>query len=196
MLQVMDLELLLRAARDREPGAWDAMIPPLCRKLQSYFAREFDDLDPVELTQRTMVILARELPGFVPRKSLKRWVFGVARNQGRREVRARRKHEPLHELVAVVVGTLGTSPSARVYRNELTALFRDEIETLPPKYRLAVESYLEGDDIETYAKNQGLKPSTARSHRFRALAILRERLATHLRATPVAPTHDSTPNAA
>jgi RNA polymerase sigma factor (sigma-70 family) len=192
----MDLESLLRAARDGEPGAWAAMTPPLCRRLQSYFAREFHDLDPVELMQRTMVVLTRELPGRDVHKSLEGWVLGVARNQGRREVRARCKDERQHELVAPLVATLGTSPSAHLYRKELSAALWEEIERLPDKYQLAVESYLEGEDIETFAEKHGLKPSTARSHRFRALKILRERLATRLRATPAGPPSNSTPNPA
>jgi DNA-directed RNA polymerase specialized sigma24 family protein len=195
MLPIMDLEVLLRAARDGEPGAWKAMVPRLSLELHAFFAREFSDLDAVELTQRTIVIVARELPGFVPRKSLKKWVFGIARNQGRREHRARRKDARLQALVAAVAGTPGTSPSTRAYMHELITLVREEIEQLPLKYRLVVESELEGEGIDTYAEKHELKPNTARGHRFRAHELLRKRLATRLQSAPLTLVpHDSTPD--
>jgi DNA-directed RNA polymerase specialized sigma24 family protein len=186
MLSMMDLESLLRAARNREPGAWDAMAPRLGPKLHWFFTREFGDLDPFELTQRTMVILASDLPKAVIRKSLEKWVFGVARNQGRREHRARRKDDRLQALVAVVACPIGTSPSAGAYLNELIAVVREEIEKLPLKYRLVVESDLEGNGIATYAKKAEIDPNTARVHRFRAREILRKRLAERLQLAPLA----------
>lgn len=191
----MDLEPLLRAARDREPGAWAAVVPRLLHELRWYFAREFDGLDAVELAQRTVTIVARQLPGFVPQKSLKQWVFGIARNQGRIELRAHGRDDRLRGLVAQVVRTPGTSPTARVYTNELLALLRAAIEQLPGKYRRVVEHDLEGGDIESFAEREGIKRSTARSHRFRAYAILRRQLVAHLESPPATPAdHDSTPN--
>jgi RNA polymerase sigma factor (sigma-70 family) len=183
----MDLEALLRAARDGDRAAWDDLVPSLYRELRAFFRRDFDDPSAVELTQRTVTIVARQLPGFVPQKSLRQWVFGIARNQGRLEHRARARARALGELAALVVQTPGTSPTARIYARELVALLREEIEKLPPHYRCVVEHDLEGGELEALAEREGIEPATARSRRFRALQLLRRQLLARIDAPPVSP---------
>jgi RNA polymerase sigma factor (sigma-70 family) len=179
----MDLEALLRAARDGEPGAWKALHPPLHRELRAYFLREFDESTAAELTQRTVESLVRQLPGFVPRESLRQWAFGIARNQGRREHQAHAQNQALGELAARIMKTPNTSPTERVYAKELITMLLEEIEKLPSRLRRVIEHDLEHgiENVGTeFARREGIQPATVWSRRYRAITMLRDRLMARL----------------
>ncbi|MFO7566252.1 MAG: sigma-70 family RNA polymerase sigma factor [Enhygromyxa sp.] len=187
MLSTMDLEALLRAARDGQPGAWKALYPRLHGTLLGYFRRRFDESSAVELTDRTIEILTRELPNFVPRESLTQWVFGVARNRGRLEGRARAKSRALSDLAALIVNTANTSPTQRIHAQELSALLLEEIEQLPAHYRRVIEHDLDNDlnnegsiKDEEFAAREGIEVATVWSRRHRAINMLRDRLMARL----------------
>lgn len=176
----MDLEALLRAARDGEPGAWKALTPHLYRVLQSHFAHEFDQAEAIELSQRTVEAIVRQLPGFVPRESLTQWVFGIAHNQGVNEHRARNKRAGVGGLGTQFVPRTPTSITARVYTNELLGILLEELEHLPGYQRRVVEHELGGGDIESFAERENILPSTARTRRHRAIERLRQQVSIRL----------------
>lgn len=186
----MELEPLLRAARDGEPGAWKLLTPLLYQSLTCYFAREFGKAETIELSQRTVAAVVHQLPGFVPRESLQKWVFGIARNQARDEHRARKKRARLHQIATQLIRSR-TSVTARVYDNQLKTILLQEIEQLPPHYRRVIEHELDGGDIESFAEREGIPPNTARTRHHRALDRLRRRLAARLAARPKSASKDS-----
>jgi RNA polymerase sigma-70 factor (ECF subfamily) len=176
----MDLEGLLRAVRDGDVEAWNALHRTLRRELRVYFLRECDEATADELAQRTLVVLTRDLPGFDPRKeSLRKWVFGIARNQRLSEYasRARSKALPEPDLAA---DKANTSPSARLHAKEIRAILREEINKLPPHHRAIMKNDRKGGDIREFAKRHNISLRTAYSRRARAREILRERLSMRL----------------
>lgn len=191
---MMDLEALLRAARDSEPRAWQALLPPLFAALRRYFGREFDDVEAVELSQRTVTAIVRQLPGFEFRGTLTNWVYGVARNQALVEHRTRRRQAALRDAVALVAPRSTTSPTSRVHAQELLAIALEELAKLPPYYRRAIENDLKGGDIESLAKREGIPRSTARVRRFRAIERLRRLVAARMPPPTPPPAAASSPS--
>jgi RNA polymerase sigma factor (sigma-70 family) len=175
----MDFEALLAAVRDRKPDAWEALFPRLHRELRVYFRREFDGPTAAELMDRTVEIVIHSLPGLEPDESLRQWVFGVARNLRRKEYESRTRRKALNELAAILWKP-STSPSARVYANEVHTMLLEEIEKLPPYFRAIIENDLEGGDTKEFAERQNISVSTVRTRRFRGIEILRERLSARL----------------
>jgi DNA-directed RNA polymerase specialized sigma24 family protein len=191
----MDLESLLRAARDREPNAWNVLVPPLFERLRAYFLRDFQTSDAVELAQHTITILIDDLPGFRPRKTLVRWVFGIARNVARQQHKARARAKNLARLAARLTPSPGTSPTARMHRDQIIAALQEEIAKLPAHYRRTIENELIEGDIEVFARREKIERSTVRSRRLRALGLLRERLLVRWPAeseSPSSPPSEST----
>jgi RNA polymerase sigma factor (sigma-70 family) len=177
----MDLETLLRAARDGKPGAWKALFLAVNREVRRYFLREFDEPTATDLTQRTAEILTRQLPlpGVVPDESFSKWVFGIARNLRRKEHESRTRSKALDEL-ADVLQRPNMSPSASLYAEEARTILREEIDKLPPHYRAVMKNDLKGRDIRKFAKRQNIPLRTAYSRRARAMEILQERLSPRL----------------
>lgn len=186
----MDLEALLRAARDGEPGAWKALTPHLYRVLRSFFARDFDEAETIELSQRTVEAVVRQLPGFVPRESLEQWMFGIARNQGLNEHRARSKRAGL-EVGPQIARRTPTSVTARIYIGELLAILLEELEHLPLQQRRVVENEMGGGDIESFAERENILPGTARTRRYRAFERLRQQVSIRLAPRPASRRRDA-----
>lgn len=182
-----DLEGLLRAARDKQPGAWDQLAPALDKGLARFFRRMVGDADAEELTQTTMLTIVQEIPGFVPRKTLSAWVFGIARNVANHRLRKRYSEESFQALLAQVDPTTKTSPLSRLYQKDLFALLREEIERMPPHYRRAVEIELDGRGIKTHARLENISFATAGVRRHRAHNWLRKRLEARRKALSVSP---------
>ncbi len=172
--------------RGLDSFAWDSFIPEqvnpcgrvvLCR----YFAREFAKLDATELSQRTLTVLARKLPGFEPRVSLTAWMYGVARKRALTELRTRRRKDALEEAFARLVPPRSTmSPTSRLHAHELLTIVLEELTKLPAHHRRAIENMLEGGDINSFAARQRIPPATARTRQFRAIERLRRLVADRL----------------
>ncbi|HLT35769.1 MAG TPA: sigma-70 family RNA polymerase sigma factor, partial [Enhygromyxa sp.] len=178
--QTMDLEELLRAVRDGNVEAWNALHQKLRRELRIYFLRHFDEATTDELMARTLDVLVDKLPGFDPEKeSLGKWVFGIARNQRLIEYASRAQSKALGQLAALLQKP-STSPSAPLYAKEVHIILHEEIDELPPHYRAVMKNDLKGDDIREFAKRQNIPLRTAYSRRSRAIEILRERLSARL----------------
>jgi RNA polymerase sigma factor (sigma-70 family) len=159
-----------------------------------YFLREFDKSTAAELTDRTIEILTKTLHGFEPeKKSLRNWVFGIARKQGLREHRARRQSsKALGAFAEQIIKTPNTSPTAERIeaKEQLIAILREEIEKLPSRLRRVIEHDLDNADLaiperlrslEEFARQEGIQPATVRTRRFQAITILRGRLEIRLR---------------
>lgn len=171
---VMDLEVLLRAVRNREPGAWKALYPTLSSELRGYFRRDFDEPTAVELTQRVVEILSRRLPIVkLEEDSIRNWVFGTAHNQGCLEHRARARDRALEERAPPMAADM--SPSQRIIGEEIWTMLFEEIERLPDFYRCVIENDLDGDMTDDeLALQEGVEVGTIRTRRHRATGLLRE----------------------
>jgi RNA polymerase sigma-70 factor (ECF subfamily) len=183
---MMDLEPLLRAARDGHPKAWDTLMPPLGAKLRRYFSRWFDPEDAEDLTQITMLAIIEALPNFEPKKSLQGWVFGIARNQA---------HDALHDQYRVralcdAVERLPVAPepslSSELARVELRGIAVEEVQQLPEHLRAVIENDLDSGDAQTFAEQQGIARATVRTRRYRAHDELRERIDDRCQTPPPA----------
>ena len=74
---------------------------------------------------------------------------------------------------------IGTDPSEKIGRVELTAKVREAISRLPDKQgRAIVMRYLEQHDYETISEKLCCTKASARSHVSKALAVLKDKLAT------------------
>lgn len=155
-------------------------------ELLRYFSRWFVREDAKDLTQITMLAIVEALPNFEPKKSLRGWVFGIARNQA---------HDALHDLYRMralcdAVERLPVAPepslSSELARVELRGIAVEEVEQLPEHLRAVIENDLDSGDAQAFAKQQGIARATVRTRRHRAQDELRERMDDRCQTPPSA----------
>jgi RNA polymerase sigma factor (sigma-70 family) len=173
---MMDLESMLRAARDGHPDAWDTLTPPLSVELRRYFSRWFEPEDAKDLTQITMLAILEALPNFEPKKSLHGWVFGIARNQAYDALHDQYRLRALCGAVEMLPVAPEPSLSSELARVELRGIAVEEVEQLPEHLRAVIENDLDSGDAQAFAEQQGIARATVRTRRHRAHDELRERI--------------------
>lgn len=189
----MELETLLRAARDEEPGVWKRLLPPLEKRLRRFFRPwGFDEADVEDLAQTTVAAIVHQIPGFVPRETLTQWVFGIARNQARLVLRKRQARHKFEQERPYSPPPSPTSPSSHVHRRKLLEIVGEELAQLAPHEQRAIENDLAHGDAGTLAEHENIARSSARTRRRRAKLKLRQRVLARLegesaRAPPAPP---------
>jgi RNA polymerase sigma factor (sigma-70 family) len=170
-----DDQLLERFVARRDEAAFTALVGrhgPLvmgvCRRV---LHREHDAEDAF---QATFLVLARKAASIVRREAVASWLYGVALRIARKAqaglARQRLRERPLHEVAAVDLDSL-------VLGQELRAVLDEEIDRLPPRYRVPfVLCYLQGKTFAEAARQLGCPRGTVATR----LARARERLRTCL----------------
>lgn len=176
MVAPMDVEELLRAVRDNQPGAWPRLVGPLTIKLRLYLSRWVGAEDAKDLTQATFVVLMADLPDFVPKKSLTKWVFGIARNLMKDELKARKRRNRQEVAAAEVQLDPDRSSSSHLQWVQRFEIVEDELERLPDHLRGVIEHDLADGEPEAFAQREGIALATVRTRRHRAHEMLGERV--------------------
>ena len=167
------------AERNHEPPSFDeaaAVLSPLIRR---YLERMVGNPTVAEdLLQETLLKMARGLPGFEGRSSLKTWSFSIATR-----VAADHFRRPSTRVVIVDVDEMEPLPSSepnldqRLMVDEMNSCVRGVIDGLPNDYRAALVLHdLEGLTAAEVAEACHCSLATAKIRIHRARARLRKAL--------------------
>jgi RNA polymerase sigma-70 factor (ECF subfamily) len=131
--------------------------------------------DADELLQETLMRIARGLPNFEGRSSVKTWVFRVTTNVAIDFLRRTKSNELVELSTATDVSPVDEEDSLIV--DEMNDCVRGVIDSLPPEYRAPlVLQALEGKSIAEIAEVCEVTVATAKVRVHRARARLREAL--------------------
>ena len=169
-----DLDALLIAARDQEPGAMVTLMPLLLAELRAFFGARFPVLEVDDLAQQTAMVVMDRLPGFVPRRSLRGWVFGIARNKALQQLRKQGSELAFLLEYGREPDDWGPGLSTHVRSEDYRRTLLKRITQLPPEYRAVIENDLAEGDLDQLAAKLDIKRGTMRTRRFRALDCLRD----------------------
>lgn len=146
----------------------DELSAPLLR----YLARYVGDPQLAEdLLQETLLRIARGLPAFEQRSSLRTWAFSIATRVAADNYRQRANRVSIVDIAdAAEPPDLGESVDERLVIDEMSSCVRQVIDSLPEDYRAALVLHdLEGMSAVEVADVSGCTVATAkiRIHRAR-----------------------------
>lgn len=144
------------------------LSPPLLRYLQRYVGeRTVGD----DLLQETLIRMARGLPGFAGRSSLKTWAFAIATHVAADYFRDPERRLHIVELdEAAELADTDRSTDERLVVDEMNTCVRQVIDSLPEAYRAALVLHdLEDLTAQQIAEicNCSLAATKIRIHRAR-----------------------------
>ena len=170
-----DRQLLERFRRHQDEGAFETLVrrhAPLvwgvCRRILSD-AHAADDA-----FQATFLVFVRKAKAIGRGELLSQWLYGIAYRvaiRAKANAARRRWHESQAEIRA------SADPGDEAARRDLEPILDEEIQRLPPKYRLPIIlCYLQGKTNEEAARELGCPKGTILSRLARARDRLRIRL--------------------
>jgi RNA polymerase sigma-70 factor (ECF subfamily) len=168
---IMDLE--------SSPIVFEDVAQELSAPLRRYLERLVGDRSTADdLLQDTLLKIARALPGFKGRSSVKTWAFTIAtrvatdhfrRPHSRAQMVEIEETEPVHVSDAEI--------DQRLVVDEMNSCVREVIDSLPEDYRTALVLHdLEGHTAAQVAEIAGCSLATAKIRIHRARRRLREAL--------------------
>lgn len=148
---------------------------PLLRYLRRYVG---DAAVADDLLQETLIRIARGLPGFAGRASVKTWAFSIATRVAADYFRSPERRLQIVEVDDRSVAGEGEAPvDEQLVFDEMNACVRQVIDSLPEDYRAALVLHdLEGLTADQTAKICGCSVATAKIRIHRARLRLREAL--------------------
>lgn len=181
---------------DGDESAMERLVrrhaPSLIRYLRRMLA---DESDASDLAQETFVRLHRECRRYDTRRRLRPWLFTVAGNLARNQLRRRSRHvadsldvEPDVEggWAPRPIASDVPCPSEVLLDEERKAALRGAIDALPDGMRAALLLVdLEECSVAEAAGILGIPPRTVESRLFHARRRLRDRLVSSVMAHPV-----------
>jgi len=160
--------------------AFDTVVHDYSPVLLRYLRRQVGDEGIAQdLLQETLLGIAKGLPSFEHRASIKTWVFAIA---SRVVASHLRRPERIHQIVDIETiadvddGQVSVEDSLEF--DEMNQCVREVIDSLPPDYRSALILYdLEEMDCAQTASVLGISPGAARVRIHRARGRLKRALA-------------------
>ncbi len=139
MTQPEEVTRLLQRAVQGEASAWREVVDRWSPRVFGFLRGYVNNPELAEeITQSVFCTVARKLPEYVEQGRFEAWLFRIALNRLRDEMRRRKKHaRPMDSEVMEGVGPAARTEE-RASREELDAL-RDAMEQLPEADRLVIE---------------------------------------------------------
>jgi RNA polymerase sigma factor (sigma-70 family) len=179
-----DRELVSRFVDFRDEQAFAVLVRRHGPMVLGVCRRVLDNAqDAEDAFQATFIVLARKAHVVEKPELLANWLYGVAYRTARK-ARAQAVRRGHHERqAALMAGTVAVEAGDN--RQEIRGVLDEELQHLPPKYRVPlVLCYLEGMTNEQAAQKLGW-PAGSMSYRLaRGRELLRGRLARRARAFP------------
>jgi RNA polymerase sigma-70 factor (ECF subfamily) len=163
-----------------EPGpSFEELTQWLSPQLRTYLRRMVQNAtDAEDLLQETLLRIARGLPGFEGRASVKNWAYRIASNVAIDFIR-RSKRSTLIEFDESAAGEEESvhDEDDPLVLDEMNECVRQVIDGLPPRYRAAlVLHHLQGKAAAEIAQILEITPANTKMRIHRAKARLREAL--------------------
>lgn len=133
-----------------------------------------------DVSQNVFLRVHAKLRGYRGEGELRSWIQRLAMNESMNWNRSQRRHRS--ESLPIELPAGGPAPQeAGMGRSETRALLRRSLDTLSPRYRLAVVlRYVEGQPIPEIAAALGCSQGVAKNVLFRSLRKMRDQLAPSL----------------
>ncbi len=181
---------LIAGCRAGEREALEALIkqyqPAVLRVCVSILgSREVEDL-----VQDVFIKILKKIRGFEGRAALFTWIYEIAVNHCRDELRRRKRRRwfSLHEMPQEALEQIPLdeiSASEQIEAGEVRSQLRRALNQLTPKYReLVVLRDLEGLSYEEVAKISGLEEKLVKSRLHQARQILAGKMKRYLEEAP------------
>lgn len=162
-----------------QPVAFEDIARQLSQALLHYLRRLVGNQAVADdLLQETLIRIARGLPGFSARASIKTWAFSIATH-----VVADYFRKPEHRFNIVEIDEADERPDTgrtvdeRIVVDEMNACVRQVVDSLPDDYRAALVLHdLEDLSVEQTAEICGYSMATAKIRIHRARDRLRKAL--------------------
>ncbi len=170
--------------RRLQGGDTEALNPLMERwqlRLRSYLMRHgLSDADACDLAQETFVRVFRNAARFDPRRTFSTWMFQIALNLLRDQIRQRQRRN-LQPLEHAPEPTTSRSPATDSELSAKAAAVRDAIAALPMSLRepLILVTYQNLSHAEA-AEVAGISAKAVETRIYRAREKLRSALAAHL----------------
>ncbi len=175
---------LVERAQAGDAAAFEAIFSQYKEPIYNYVLRLIGNSeDAYDLTQETFLKAYRGLPKTTPDLNFSAWLYRIATNTCRDELRRRRiiKWHPWDDMVAMFYSKQENpdNPEKETLRKELQEIIQGVLDKLPYRYRtcLILREY-EGLSCEQIAQVLGTSRSAVKSLLFRA----REEFRVHYRA--------------
>ena len=156
--------------------AFEDIVRELTKPLYTYLKRMTGNTsDADDLLQETLMRIARGLPQFEQRSSVKTWAYRIATTVA---IDFFRKTNKSHFIeLNETDGCSDFDEDERLVLDEMNACVREVIYSLPPDYRAALVLYnLQGKSVKETAKICGVSVSTVKIRIHRAKVCLQKAL--------------------
>jgi RNA polymerase sigma-70 factor (ECF subfamily) len=156
----------------------ERVVKELSPMLASYLRRLLSDASLAEdLLQETLIRIARGLPDFDGRSSLKTWAFTIATRVGMDHFRKSGSNQTMTDLSSTEPPASDPPPDERLALEQMNACVQEVINGLPADYRAAILLYdIGGLSARETATACGCSEPTAKIRIHRARVKLREAL--------------------
>ncbi len=182
---------------------FNALLDRYHKKIFNVLLRMIGDFhEAADLTQDVFVQAYRALPSFRGDSKVYTWLYRIAVNRGKNRMKQIARgnsvitgslDEPIDtdEGLTRDVPDQTAVPDRELERRELQAVVSEEINNLPPDFRLVIILRdIEGLSYRDMAEVIGISLEAVKSRLFRARSHLRERLRPYLSGTGRAPAPD------
>ncbi len=198
----LPLDSLLAAAGSGDADAWRDLVDRFGKRVFALLVRQCGDRDLAEeITQATFVQIATHLSGYQEQGRFEPWLFRIAMNQLRDEMRRRKRHaRPMdmtggrgederggdtaawqmaqENAVSDAEGSDHEDPADRVSRAEQVAIVQKAIASMSEADRTIIQlRHTAGLSFAEIAENLGEPLGTVLARGHRALAKLKKLLA-------------------
>ena len=173
----------MRRLQGGDASALDPLMERWQIRLRSYLMRHgLNDADACDLAQETFVRVFRHAGRFDPRRTFSTWMFQIALNLLRDQIRrvGRRPTAPLGDAPEAIGDT---TPQTSTEANETAAAVREAVTALPlPLREVVILAEFEHRPQAEVAEIIGVSPKAVETRLYRARSKLRDALAKWLNA--------------
>lgn len=177
-IQAKSDEVLITLVHQGEHGAFRVLVERYQERIRNLIYSIFHEPEVVDdLSQEVFIKAYEALPQFRFQSSFYTWLYRIAVNKSRDELRKRkvRRWFSLQSLMESSDKELGTKLAVEPHDREMQELLAAGLQSLPEKYRIAIVlKDIDGLSYEEIAEIMECEIGTVKSRLSRARAMLRK----------------------
>jgi RNA polymerase sigma-70 factor, ECF subfamily len=169
---------LVAASRDGDQDAFAQLVQRHQRRVFNLVFRIVQEYEEAnEITQETFLAAWQGLPSFRGDARFSTWLYRIAYNCSLRQLEQRKRDKALQAAIQAEQISVERDEQAQVEAHDCQALVREQLSTLPAKYRIVlILRHLQEMTYEEIAEILTMPIGTIKTHLFRARNLLKERL--------------------